>query len=118
MFALESNSQFFLRQITLIFCNFISRTDSLGTVSPGGLSASSWAPPLSVLPSPTKRSPRPPTESFVSPLNRLVTAAERGDKEDLPLHASNLSSRAIRLTNIAESAAETLKPGTELAKCV
>ncbi len=56
--------------------------------------------------------------SYVSPLQRLTTAAERGDTEGVPLLASQLKARTIRLTNIAESAAETLKPDTELAKYV
>ncbi len=97
----------------------LSYSDSLGTLSPGA-STSSWTTPTSQPPTPAKR---PPTEmgtmrSYVSPLQRLTTAAERGDTEGVPLLASQLKARTIRLTNIAESAAETLKPNTELAKYV
>ncbi len=99
--------------------SFLSCSDSLGTLSPGA-STSSWTTPTSQPPTPAKR---PPTEmgtmrSYVSPLQRLTTAAERGDTEGVPLLASQLKARTIRLTNIAESAAETLKPNTELAKYV
>ncbi len=106
-----------LIQITLSYRNNYF-SDSLGTVSPG-ISTSSWTTPTSQPPTPK----RPPTEtgtmrSYVSPLQRLTTAAERGDTEGVPLLASQLKARTIRLTNIAESAAETLKPDTELAKYV
>lgn len=96
----------------------LTSTDSLGTVSPEA-STASWTTPSQ--PSPHKYTPRSSTEAvglYVSPLNRLVDAAEKGDTEGIPLHASQLSARTIRLTNIAESAAETLKPDTELARCM
>ena len=91
------------------------------------MSTTSWTTPISPArtssypATPSRVTPRVPDESetmrsYVSPLQRLVTAAKRGDTDAVPSHASQLSARIIRLTGLAESAAETLKPNTELAR--
>ena len=77
-------------------------------------------PMSSMQATPEKGLPSTPQEkamkSYVSPLQHLVTAAKTGDTEQLPGHASALSARAIRLTEFAKSAAETVKEDTKLAK--
>lgn len=57
-------------------------------------------------------------QSYVSPLHKLVSAAESGDPEELSAHSSSLSARAIRLTGMAESAASALPEDVELVKYV
>ena len=55
-------------------------------------------------------------KSYVSPLQHLVSAAKNGDTIQLPGHASALSARAIRLTEFAQSAADTVRDDAELVK--
>ncbi len=47
--------------------------------------------------------------SYVSPLQKLISAAERGDDQLVSTFSSDLSARTIRLTEMADSAASTLK---------
>lgn len=100
--------------------------------SPLSLSTASWTTPTPSSPvqvdtqsppvqtSPLRHLPVTPTEkamkSYVSPLQHLVSAAKRGDTSQLPSHASALSARAIRLTEFAQSAADTVKDDSELIK--
>lgn len=105
-------------------------TDSSGTFSPEfSVSTASWKTPLS--PDLTSSHPstpfrvarRAPDEnktmrSYVSPLQKLVTAAKSGDPDGISSHATQLSARTIRLTTLAESAAKTLKPNTELSRYI
>ena len=76
------------------------------------------SPPVQT--SPPRQLPVTPSEkamkSYVSPLQHLVSAAKRGDTAQLPSHASALSARAIRLTEFAQSAADTVKDDSELIK--
>ena len=106
------------------------------TLSPLSATTSSWATPPPSSPAylhmentpgtpsmeatPSRVLPSTPNEkamkSYVSPLQHLVTAAKKGDTTQLPGHASALSARAIRLTEFAKSAADTVKDNTKLAK--
>ena len=102
------------------------------TLSPLSLSTTSWTTPTPSSPvqvtspsfqdSPARQLPPTPTErtmkSYVSPLQHLVGAAKTGDTVQLPGHASALSARAIRLTEFAQSAADTVKDDAELVRWV
>jgi hypothetical protein len=55
-------------------------------------------------------------QEYARPLQDLVTVAEEGEVEGLQSHTSALQARAIRLTNIAETAAETVRHNPELTK--
>ena len=105
----------------------------LETLSPFSLSTASWTTPTPSSPlhmdtpsssfvqaSPARVLPSTPTEkamkSYVSPLQHLVTAARKGDTSEIPGHSSALSARAIRITEFARSAADTVKDDSELVK--
>lgn len=100
--------------------------------SPFDLSMASWTTPTPSSPiqadmpsppvetSPPRQLPVTPSQkamkTYVSPLQHLVSAAKKGDTAQLPSHASALSARAIRLTEFAQSAADTVKDDSELIK--
>lgn len=102
------------------------------TLSPLSLSTASWTTPTPSSPvqvtslspsmqdSPARQLPLTPAEraikSYASPLQHLVSAAKMGDTVQLPSHASALSARAIRLTEFAQSAADTVRDDAELVR--
>ena len=57
-------------------------------------------------------------QSYASPLQRLVAAAKTGDSSQLPRHTTALSARTIRLTEIANTAAESVRGDAKLVRLV
>lgn len=61
-----------------------------------------------------------PTEvamsSYVSPFQKVISAAARGDQQQLSTHSSDLSARVIRLTGMADSAASALDRNADLVR--
>lgn len=80
-------------------------------------------PPLYAPPSPPPQVPqRPPSptevamSSYVPPFLKVVSAAKRGDQQQVSSHASDLSARVIRLVGLADSAASALDRDADLVK--
>ena len=55
-------------------------------------------------------------QTYVSPLQKLVSATKRRNEGEMADYSSNLEARAIRLGELAETAASTLNDDPELAK--
>ena len=56
--------------------------------------------------------------SYVSPLQKLVSAANRRNVEEVSDTSSNLEARTIRLTELADAAASVLDDDAGLVKYV
>ncbi len=54
--------------------------------------------------------------TYVSPLQKLVSAAKRRNVGDVADCTKNLEARAIRLAELADAAVSTVEEDTELAK--
>ena len=77
------------------------------------------SPPTTSPPRDLPMSPSPAElvmSSYVSPFQKVISAATRGDPQQLSNHASDLSARVIRLTGMADSAASALDRDTDLVK--